>query len=247
MAAVPGRVTSSVARGSNRLIRDGAVPILETVDVLDELFGVGAGARAARTPADPGLQTVLEAAETTSSVSAIAETTGLDHRRGPGRPGPARGRRLPRPGRARRLGAGGVVRQRSGGPPADPRPPDPRRRLGALGEGLAARHLEALGFEIVDRNFRTRHGELDVIARDAVHLVFCEVKTRVIRGSPGPLGPFASIGSEKRRRVRAMAAEWFQTADLPGPRPPEIRFDAIGVSFDRAGNLTALDHLEAAF
>ena len=50
---------------------------------------------------------------------------------------------------------------------------DPRRRLGARGEELAARHLEARGFEIVERNFRTRYGELDVIARDERFLVVC--------------------------------------------------------------------------
>ena len=124
---------------------------------------------------------------------------------------------------------------------------DPRRALGARGEALAARHLEALGFEIVVRNFRTSHGELDLIARDARHLVFCEVKTRVVRGDPGPLGPFAAIGPRKRRQVRAMAREWFAFGAGPAPGPPEIRFDAIGVSYDDAGRLVALEHLEGAF
>jgi putative endonuclease len=129
----------------------------------------------------------------------------------------------------------------------DPGPPDPRRRLGAHGEELAAKHLEALGCEIVQRNFRTRHGELDLIARDARHLVFCEVKTRLLRGEQGPFGPFAAIGAQKRRRVRAMAAEWFASAGSAGPHPSEVRFDAIGVSLDPTGRLIALDHLEAAF
>jgi putative endonuclease len=133
-----------------------------------------------------------------------------------------------------------------------PRPPrqasaDPRRALGARGEALAARHLEALGFEIVVRNFRTSHGELDLVARDARHLVFCEVKTRVVRGDPGPHGPFAAIGPRKRRRVRAMAREWFASGAGTSPGPPEIRFDAIGVSYDDAGRLVALEHLEGAF
>lgn len=127
---------------------------------------------------------------------------------------------------------------------------DPRRRLGAKGELLAAEHLEARGCEVVARNFRTRYGELDLVARDARFLVFCEVKARTLRGPAcprNPLGPFASIGARKQRQVRAMAREWLAQDLLDGPRPPEIRFDAIGISFDSRGRLLALEHLEAAF
>jgi len=121
------------------------------------------------------------------------------------------------------------------------------------GERLAARHLEARGCEVLARNFRTRFGELDLVARDERFLVFCEVKTRIVRGvarPPGtanPLGPFASIGSRKQRQVRAMAREWLAQGLLEGARPPEIRFDAIGISFDSRGRLLSLEHLEAAF
>ena len=126
---------------------------------------------------------------------------------------------------------------------------DPRRRLGARGEELAAGHLEARGFEIVERNFRTRHGELDVVARDARFLVFCEVKTRIARTSDAAaaLGPFAAIGQRKQRQVRAMAREWLSAVAPNGPCPSEIRFDAIGVSFDAWGRLLSLEHLEGAF
>jgi putative endonuclease len=135
--------------------------------------------------------------------------------------------------------------------PGDPRRRlgDPRRRLGARGEELAARHLEARGFQVVDRNFRTRYGELDVIARDARFLVFCEVKTRIVRASDAGsvLGPFAAIGPRKQRQVRAMAREWLAAGRVEGPPPPEIRFDAIGIRFDGRGRLLSLEHLEAAF
>jgi Holliday junction resolvase-like predicted endonuclease len=76
---------------------------------------------------------------------------------------------------------------------------------------------------------------------------------RAIGGPPGvpgpanPLGPFASIGSRKQRQVRAMAREWLAQGLLEGARPPEIRFDAIGISFDARGRLLSLEHLEAAF
>ena len=127
---------------------------------------------------------------------------------------------------------------------------DPRRSLGARGEELAARHLEARGYQVVERNFRTRYGELDVVVRDSRFLVFCEVKTRIVQDGAGAsevLGPFAAIGHRKQRQVRAMAREWLGQARLEGARPSEVRFDAIGVSFDPAGRLLALEHLEAAF
>ena len=126
-------------------------------------------------------------------------------------------------------------------------PPDPRRRLGALGERLAAEHLEARGFTILDRNFRTRRGELDLVAGDARHLVFCEVKTRVFAGEPGPFGPLVAVGPDKRRRVRAMAREWLAGRSMGSAPAAELRFDAIGISLDRSGRLVTLDHLEGAF
>jgi DNA processing protein len=82
VAAVPGRVTSSLARGTNNLLKDGATPISGTEDVLDELFGVGVRAvpdRAGRDadPEDPRLRATLEAADRCDSVEALAAATGL--------------------------------------------------------------------------------------------------------------------------------------------------------------------------
>ena len=112
----------------------------------------------------PGLASVLEAAEGLR----LGRGDGARHRaaRSPRRErrSAASKPRLSGPPRPRRLGAGGALM------------PDPRRRLGARGEELAARHLEARGLEVVERNFRTRYGELDVVARDPRFLVFCEVK-----------------------------------------------------------------------
>jgi putative endonuclease len=125
---------------------------------------------------------------------------------------------------------------------------DPRRLLGAQGEQLARRHLEARGFTLLDANFRTPHGELDLVAADERHLVFCEVKSRVVVSAPdAELGPFAAIGARKRRQVRLMAREWLAQRGDAGPWPPELRFDAIGIAFDRQGRLLSLEHLEGAF
>jgi putative endonuclease len=138
---------------------------------------------------------------------------------------------------------------------SDPRGSDPRRSLGALGERLARRHLEARGLTILDANFRTRHGELDIVAADERCLVFCEVKTRIVRGAHGgraggaadELGPFAAIGPHKRRRLRLLTREWLAARGDHGPWRTEVRFDAIGVELDRQGRLLRLDHLEGAF
>ena len=108
---------------------------------------------------------------------------------------------------------------------------DPRNRLGALGEQMAQRHLEARGYWVIERNFRTRYGELDLVVADGEHLVFCEVKTRILRGSPGPFGPLTAVGARKRRRVRLMAREWLAVDSArERPRPPAMRFDAVGIT-----------------
>ena len=118
---------------------------------------------------------------------------------------------------------------------------DPRHRLGQLGERLAADHLERLGYEIVARNHRTRHGEIDLVAADARTLVIAEVKTR--RGSGSP---WEALDERKRRQVRQMGRAYL--TEVEGrPRRDDVRFDAIGITFDVAGRLVALDHLEGAF
>jgi putative endonuclease len=125
---------------------------------------------------------------------------------------------------------------------------DHRRRHGELGERIAEEHLANRGYRIVERNFRTRYGELDLIAADERALVFCEVKTRLAGTRNGPAGPLDAIGPRKRERVRRMATQWLAEAahDLR-PRPRDLRFDAIGVTLTPAGRLLALEHLENAF
>ncbi|HLY50611.1 MAG TPA: YraN family protein [Solirubrobacteraceae bacterium] len=120
-----------------------------------------------------------------------------------------------------------------------------RQQLGQLGEELAAEHLIRRGFQILQRNYRTRWGELDIVAFDGHTLCFAEVKTRrVFAGSA--LGPFASIGPRKQSQVRKMARSWMaEHVDRRYARV--IRCDAIGITFDRGGRLIALEHLEAAF
>ena len=125
---------------------------------------------------------------------------------------------------------------------------DPRRRLGELGEDEAARHLARLGHDLLDRNFRTRYGELDLVTRVPECLVFCEVKTRIAGGRTGPSTGLDAIGPAKQRRLRLMAREWLRLrAAGHGILPQGMRFDAVGVLFDARGRLLALDHVEDAF
>ena len=121
---------------------------------------------------------------------------------------------------------------------------DPRHRLGALGEALAAEHLVRRGYRILERNYRTRWGELDIVAFDGQTLTFCEVKARRLRA--GGVTPFEALRGGKTGRVRRMAGAWMkERADRPFARL--IRCDAIAVTFDRAGRLVKLEHLEGAF
>jgi putative endonuclease len=125
---------------------------------------------------------------------------------------------------------------------------DPRQALGATGERLARTHLEARGLTVLDTNFRTRHGELDIVAADRCCVVFCEVKTRIAPAArPADLGPFAAIGPRKRRKLRLLAREWLAERGAATPRRPELRFDALGVELDQHGRLIRIDHLEGAF
>lgn len=100
------------------------------------------------------------------------------------------------------------------------------------------------GFQIVERNFRTRFGELDIIARNGGTLAFCEVKTRLAGGTG--ITPFDSLHHRKRHQVRRIARAWLAERGESG-FVPFLRFDAIGVIVDRSGALVALEHLEGAF
>jgi putative endonuclease len=98
-----------------------------------------------------------------------------------------------------------------------------RRETGRTGEDLAAQWYEARGYQVVDRNWRCRTGELDLVVRHGRTVVFCEVKHRrgVDYGTPAE-----AITYEKKQRIRHLAARWLEDAT---PRPGEIRFDVAAV------------------
>jgi putative endonuclease len=125
------------------------------------------------------------------------------------------------------------------------------RPLGRLGEDLAAAHLERLGYRVLERNARTRHGEIDLIATGHDALVFVEVKTRREHRRPPRGGeaiePLAGLRPRQRLRLRRLAVAWLADPRTRRPSAGEIRFDAIGVVLDDGGRLLRLEHLEAAW
>ena len=96
--------------------------------------------------------------------------------------------------------------------------------LGRRGENYAVKYLDSLGWTVVDRNWRCKLGELDIICvDDAATLVFVEVKTRAGLGFGSPL---ESITRNKLLTLRSLAGEWLQEHDVQARR---IRIDAIGI------------------
>lgn len=113
-------------------------------------------------------------------------------------------------------------------------------KLGARGEALAVVHLVAAGMEVVDRNWRNRHGELDIVARDGDVLVFVEVKTR---SGIGYGTPAESVTYTKQTRIRRLALEWLDERGSPWVR---LRFDVVAIVMTRDGD-PVVSHLRGVF
>jgi putative endonuclease len=94
---------------------------------------------------------------------------------------------------------------------------------GAYGEDRAASWYRERGYSIIERNWRSRHGEIDLIAGRGELVVFVEVKARASErfGSP-----FEAITAAKQRRIHRLAYEWLAQHDVHGVR---LRFDAVAV------------------
>jgi putative endonuclease len=112
--------------------------------------------------------------------------------------------------------------------------------LGGHGERIAAAYLTDAGLRVLDRNWRCREGELDIVAREGEALVFCEVKTR--RGV-GYGHPVEAVTVAKQRRLRTLAQRWLAAHD---EHAPDLRFDVVGVLV-RPDRPALVTHLRAAF
>jgi len=101
--------------------------------------------------------------------------------------------------------------------------------LGKSGEDLACDELLRRGYAIVDRRYRTRAGEIDVVARDGTALVFVEVKTR--RSARYGM-PVEAVTPRKRRQIVLMASDYLAR---PRPHARSCRFDVVAVAVDGDG------------
>ena len=110
-----------------------------------------------------------------------------------------------------------------------------RKRLGDFGERVAAHKLEALGMEIIDRNVRTRRGEIDLVARDADDIVFVEVRTR--RAIPGLAAE--SLTGTKLRRMWQCAMDY---CEANGIAPERARIDVVSIDLGPAGAADEIQH-----
>ena len=119
------------------------------------------------------------------------------------------------------------------------RRPDRRGALGAAGEAAVAAWYRAGGYEVLDRNWRCRTGELDLVVSRGHTLVFCEVKTRRTDAFGAPA---EAVTYAKQRRLRALAAQWLAER---APGRCELRFDVASVRVTH-GTL-AVEVLERAF
>jgi putative endonuclease len=105
-----------------------------------------------------------------------------------------------------------------------------KKELGAKGEEIAVRYLKKSGYRIVERNYRVKLGEIDIIAEEGDDLVFIEVKTRsdTVFGSP-----FESVTAQKQKQLSKVALEYTCKKNCHD-RP--CRFDVVGILFQEGSN-----------
>ena len=117
------------------------------------------------------------------------------------------------------------------------RPKDGRKQLGAWGERLAADHLQAKGYEIVQRNWRCRRGEIDLVAQAGAELVFVEVKTRRGRAMGTPE---EGLTPHKARKLLQLAQYYLHEHELDDA---DWRIDLVAVELDAQGKLLRCEHI----
>jgi putative endonuclease len=119
-----------------------------------------------------------------------------------------------------------------------------RKELGAKGEEIALRYLKSRGYRILERNYRIKFGEIDIIAEQGDNLVFIEVKTR----SDNHFGsPFESVTTQKQKQLSKVALEYISKQDWHN-RP--ARFDVVGIELQEGENTfqnAAIELLQNAF
>ena len=108
--------------------------------------------------------------------------------------------------------------------------------LGKSGEQAASEYLEACGLRILDRNWRSGDGEIDIVAVERHVLVVCEVKSRTSTRYGSPL---EAVSRAKRARLRRLAVQWL---NAHGIRFDEVRIDVVGLLYEGTGGFT-IEHI----
>ncbi|AOZ94204.1 YraN family protein [Paenibacillus crassostreae] len=121
---------------------------------------------------------------------------------------------------------------------------DTRKRKGAAAEEHAATFLSQLGYDIVDRNWRCRSGEIDIVARYQESLIFVEVRSRSVNSRFGT--PAESVNMHKMNQVRKTAEVYllYKQVDFSSIN---IRFDVIAVHLNPDMSVSSLEHITEAF
>lgn len=114
-------------------------------------------------------------------------------------------------------------------------------RPGQSGEDRACTHLRRLGFRILERNYRCRVGEIDVVAREEGTLVFVEVRER---GDASRGRAVETVTRAKRRRVARAAELW---AAAHGATEEEVRFDVVAIDHEPGTGRALVRHERGAF
>ena len=110
--------------------------------------------------------------------------------------------------------------------------------LGKEGEDRAVAFLKKKGYRILEKNYRTVFGEIDIIAKDGDVVVFIEVKTR----ADGAFGyPFEAVTQRKREKIRKVALSFLKKLK----REPPARFDVLSIRLE--GGEKKIEHIRDAF
>ena len=114
-----------------------------------------------------------------------------------------------------------------------------RKKLGEWGESVAAIHLQAKGYEIIKRNWRTSLGEIDIVARKEDGYIFVEVKTRRGRGMGSPE---EGLTRKKSNKLVNLALIYMAEIELD----TDWRIDLVAVELDKSGKLIRCEHIPNA-
>ncbi len=113
------------------------------------------------------------------------------------------------------------------------------KKLGNKGEDIASAYLEKKGYRIIERNYKTNTGEIDIIARDKETVVFIEVKTR----ADYSFGyPYEAVHYRKRQKLKSLALMYMKKIGKEVP----VRFDVLSIIQSCKGRFE-IEHIKDAF